>query len=85
MKKQCSFCGHTEMIEKRVQYIYRRNGRFLIVNDVTCKECTFCNERYFDIHILKQIESEFDSLQNGTKKPKQEVTVPVEEFTELAQ
>ncbi|MEK7398331.1 MAG: YgiT-type zinc finger protein, partial [Candidatus Poribacteria bacterium] len=39
MNKTCGFCGNKNFRIKKVQYIYRHDGNFLIVNDVPCEEC----------------------------------------------
>ena len=83
MKKICNFCGNKNFIEKKVQYIYKHNDKFLIVNNVPCEECEYCGERYYHADVLKQIEREFDDLVNGKRKAKIEVAVPVEEYAEL--
>ena len=35
-------------MRKTVQYIYRHEEKFLVVNEVPCEECTYCVERYYD-------------------------------------
>ena len=81
--KTCSFCGHRVVKEKRVQYIYKHNDDFLLVNDVPCEECEFCGEQYFKVSALKMIEREFKSIYSTKKKPKRELILPVENFSEL--
>ncbi len=34
MMKVCNFCGNKNFREKHVQYIYKHNDRFLVVNNV---------------------------------------------------
>ena len=58
MNKTCSFCGNKNYINKKVQYIYRHNNRFLVINNVPCEECEYCGEQYFKANILKKIERE---------------------------
>ena len=84
MKDTCQFCGQTEFTKKNVQYIYRRDEHFLVVNNVPCEECDHCGERYFAAKDLKRIEAEFDALERGEKMAQKEVSVPVEEFAEFA-
>ncbi|MBI3983769.1 YgiT-type zinc finger protein [Candidatus Microgenomates bacterium] len=55
MHTQCVFCGHKHIQPVQTQYIYRHNGKFLIVNDVPCLQCTYCGEQYFEGHILRNI------------------------------
>jgi len=56
MNKVCNFCGNKNFRIKKVQYIYRHDGKFLIVNDVPCEECEYCGEQYFKSDVLKKIE-----------------------------
>ena len=83
MKKVCSFCGNKNFVDKTVQYIYRRDGHFLVVNDVPCEECEYCGEQYFKADALKKIEKDFEDIYYSGKKVKKELKVPVEEFVEL--
>lgn len=55
----CSFCGNKNLVKKKVQYIYRHEGKFLVADDVPCEECTCCGERYYDGPVLERIEREF--------------------------
>ncbi|MBI2864350.1 MAG: type II toxin-antitoxin system MqsA family antitoxin [Chloroflexi bacterium] len=83
MSKVCNFCGNAKFREKHVQYIYRHQGRFLVVNNVPCEACEYCGEQYFKAEVLKKIEEEFDDIHSGSKRASKEVTVPVEEFAEI--
>ncbi|MFH1860126.1 MAG: YgiT-type zinc finger protein [bacterium] len=83
MDKICNLCGNRNFKSKQVQYIYKNNNRFLIVDDVPCEECEYCGEQYFKSHILKKIEEDFLSVYSGNKKSKKMITVPVEEFATL--
>ena len=76
---KCSFCGHTQASLKKVQYIYRHDGNFLIVNDVPCEECEYCGEQYFEATALKHIEADFQKIREG-KKQVQHLNVPIEQF-----
>ena len=70
MNKICSFCGNKNYIDKKVQYIYRFNNRFLVINNVPCEECEYCGEQYFKANILKKIEKEFNDIYLSGKKAK---------------
>jgi len=83
MKKLCSFCGNKNFKEKTVQYIYKHDDRFLVVNNVPCEECEFCGEQYFKAEVLKKIEKEFDEIHSARKKAKKQIKLPVEEFVEI--
>ncbi|MFQ5962900.1 MAG: type II toxin-antitoxin system MqsA family antitoxin [Candidatus Scalinduaceae bacterium] len=82
MNKTCSFCGNKNSKEKRVQYIYKHNDQFLVVNNVPCEECEYCGEQYFKAEVLKKIEKNFRDIYFSDKKAKKELRLPVEEFVE---
>ncbi|MBI3193264.1 MAG: type II toxin-antitoxin system MqsA family antitoxin [Ignavibacteriae bacterium] len=83
MKKKCNFCGHEEYLTNKVQYIYNRSDRFMIVNNVPCEQCTNCGERYYAVDVLKAIENDFDSIYSSKKEIKKEILIPVEEYAEI--
>ena len=83
MRKVCSFCGNKNFKIKKVQYIYKHDDKFLVVNDVPCEECEYCGEQYFKADVLKKIEKDFMEIYSVGKKSKNLIQVPVEEFAEL--
>ncbi len=83
MNTKCHFCGNKNFYKSKVQYIYRHNNQFLIVNDVPCEQCEYCGEQYFEGKVLRQIEEEFQGIYVHGKKPKQELRVPVEQFPDI--
>lgn len=83
-EKTCNFCGHKNFREKTVQYIYKRNDHFLIVNEVPCEECEYCGEQYFAANVLKKIEKSFLDIYAAKKVPKREIKVPLENYPELS-
>ena len=83
MSKVCNFCGNKTFKSKQVQYIYKHNDRFLVVNNVPCEECEYCGEQYFEADVLKKIEKDFMDISSAKKKSKKQIEVPVEDFAEL--
>ncbi len=83
MKKICNFCGNKNSRDKHVQYVYRHDGQFLVVNNVPCEECEYCGEQYFKAGVLKKIEKDFMDIYGAKKKAKKLVRLPVEEFLEI--
>jgi len=82
MKKVCSFCGNINFTEKSVQYFYKHNGHFLVVNSVPCEECEYCGEQYFKANVLKKVEEKFNDIYVSNKKPKQQIKLPIEDFVD---
>ncbi len=83
MSGKCSFCGNTDFRSAQVQYVDRRDGSMLIVNGVPCEECTYCGERYYEAVVLKKIEREFEAIRSGKRRPRKEVTVPIDDYSRL--
>ena len=83
MDKVCNFCGNKNFRMKKVQYIYKHNDKYLIVNNVPCEECEHCGEQYFQAQSLKKIEADFNKIYISGKEPKKRIQVPVEEFMDI--
>jgi len=66
-----------------VQYVYKHDSQFLIVNNVPCEECEYCGEQYFKAEALKKIEKDFMDIYFSKKKTRRKINVPVEEFLEI--
>ena len=81
--KKCNFCGNKNFKNKEVEYIYKREGQILLVNNVPCEECEYCGERYYEAKVLKKIEQDFDKIFYGRKKTRKKLSVPVEEYAEI--
>ena len=80
MTTVCSFCGNKNVREARTQYIYKHEGKMLIVDDVPCEQCEYCGEQYFKAGVLKKIEQDFLEVYSRRRKPQSEIMVPVEQF-----
>ena len=81
--KKCSFCGNKNIKNNTTEYTYKHNGKYLLINNVPCKQCEFCGEKYFEAKVLRQIEEEFLNIQSGKKKVSKELIIPFEDFTEM--
>ena len=79
----CNFCGNRNFKKKKVQYIYRHNNQFHLVNNVSCEECEYCGEQYFKAEVLKKIEKDFRDIYSSKKKAKKGIPLPIEEFVEI--
>ncbi len=77
---RCYVCGYSDFDERRVEYVYRRHGNYLIVRDVPCEVCLHCGERYYAGATLLKIERRFKALVEQTVRPQPTLQVPVEAF-----
>jgi YgiT-type zinc finger domain-containing protein len=80
METRCYVCGHSDFEERRVEYVYRRGGDYLIVRDVPCEVCLHCGERYYAGLTLLKIEQRFKVLRDSTGCPQPMLQIPVEAF-----
>ena len=77
---KCHVCGHNDFEARKVEYIYRRNGHYLVVRDVPCEVCLHCGERYYAGTTLLEIEHRFKAIYEEHAQPQSEIQVPVEVF-----
>ena len=80
MKTICNFCGKDQFKETQVQYVYRHDNLFLVVNNVPCEQCAFCGEQYYTAAVLAKIEDDFNQYHHLGKRATQEIRVPVAQF-----
>lgn len=83
MNTKCNFCGNKNFNNVKVQYVYKHDNKFLIVDDVPCEQCEYCGEQYFEGKVLTRIEEEFQRIHVQGKKPLQELRVPIEQFAQI--
>lgn len=77
---RCHFCGSTDYEERKVEYIYRRRGHYLIVRDVPCEVCLRCGERYYAGPVLLEIEQRFQEIYEQNTQPQETIQVAVETY-----
>ena len=83
MNKKCPFCGNKNFKDTAVQYTYKKDAKFLIINNVPCMQCEYCGEQYFQAPVLKKIAAEFEAIYSQGKSVKTEIRVPMEQFSDL--
>jgi YgiT-type zinc finger domain-containing protein len=83
MNTTCAFCGNKNLSNKKVRYIYQKNGNYLFVNDVPCIQCDYCGEQYFEGKEILKIENSYNEIMNNKKKTLHKLEIPVENFSEI--
>ena len=79
-EKICNFCGSSEHIDKRVEYVYRHRGRYMVFRDVPTEVCLRCGTRYYAAQVILALEKRFFEIYEAHRQPVQTITVPVETF-----
>ena len=77
---RCHICGSVDFEERRVEYIYRRDGEYLVVQNVPCEVCLHCGERYYQGEVLLSIERRFRAIHDRQVKPQSQRLIPVEVY-----
>ena len=81
--ESCHFCGNKNLKNDTTQYTYKRDGKFVNIDDVPCIKCEFCGEQFFSAKVLKIIEREFEAIHLKGKRVNKEIVVPMETFSEI--
>ena len=79
-KKNCTYCGQSEYIIKKVEYVYRHHGQYMVFQNVPAEVCLHCGARYYEAAVIMSIEERFFAIQSKRQKPQHTVNVPVEAF-----
>ena len=79
---KCNFCGSEKYSEKRTEYVYRLNGKVLLVPNTPVQVCDQCGMEYFDGPVLENIERHFFAIENKSEQPDRIVQVPEKAYAE---
>lgn len=71
----CTFCGG-KVIEKKIDYDYRRESHLLVISNVPAGVCDQCGEKYFKPEILKKMDEVYHNIFDRNQKPQRMLTVP---------
>jgi YgiT-type zinc finger domain-containing protein len=75
----CAICG-SHLVSKRIDYIDRNDGHYLIVRDVPGRECAENGHQFFQASVAKKIERLFELDREHALTPTETVAVPVVEL-----
>ena len=70
----CSFCGG-EVMEKKIDYDYRRASHLVVISNVPAGVCNQCGEKYFKPEILKKMDYIYHDIFDS-QKPERMLTIP---------
>jgi YgiT-type zinc finger domain-containing protein len=58
----CNFCDNDQYEERRIDYLYRHQGKYLLVPNTPVEICHNCGMIYYDAAVLKKIEHPFFAI-----------------------
>lgn len=73
---RCNFCGSNQYEERRTEYLYSHEGKYLLVPNTPVEVCSHCGMAYYDATVLKEIERRFFAIQKKTEEPDRYLEVP---------
>lgn len=79
-KTQCSFCGSDQCEERRIEYLYSHEGRYLLVPNTPVDVCLGCGMLYYDAAVLKEIERRFFAIQDKQEAPDRYIEMPAKAY-----
>lgn len=76
VSKVCNCCGSDKYEERRTDYLYSHEGKYLLVPNTPVEVCSNCGMVYYSGPILEEIERRFFAIQNATEKPDRYIEMP---------
>lgn len=73
---KCTFCGSARHEERRIDYLYSHQGKYLLVPNTPVEVCVDCGMVYYDAGVLKEIERHFFAILNNAEQPDRYLEVP---------
>ena len=73
---RCNQCGGERFESRRIEYLYRHKGKYLLVPNTPVEVCLTCGMIYYDATVLKAIEQRFFAIQNHAEEPDRYITMP---------
>lgn len=79
-KAKCNFCESERCEDRRIDYLYSHQGRYLLVPNTPVEVCSHCGMIYYDATVLKEIERCFFAIQNKKEEPDQYIEMPTKSY-----
>ena len=78
---KCNFCGSDQYEERRIEYLYSHQGKYLLVPDTPVEICLNCGMVYYDAAVLKEIEQHFSAIHERTEEADRYIEMPTKSYT----
>jgi YgiT-type zinc finger domain-containing protein len=76
-KVQCPFCGSARFEQRRIEYLYSYEDKYLLVPNTPVEICVECGMTYYDAFVLEEIERRFFAIHQNNEKPDRYVQLPI--------
>ena len=78
--KRCNFCGESRFAERRVSYLYTRNGKYLLASNTPAEVCENCGMEFYSADTVREIERRFAAIHARTESPDEVLQIPLKSF-----
>ena len=79
-KSQCNSCGSDRYEQRRIEYLYSRGGKYLLVPNTPIEVCVDCGMIYYDAAVLKEIERRFLAIEENRETPDRYLKIPEKSY-----
>ena len=79
-KVQCNFCGSDRREERRMEYLYSHQGKYLLVPNTPVEVCLNCGMIYYSATVLKEIGRRFFAIHSKAEEPDRYMEMPAKAF-----
>ena len=79
-KKKCNFCGSDRYEQRHTEYLYRHQGKYLLVPNTPVEKCLECGMVYYEAEVLKKIERSFFAIHKNTEQPDSLIEIPTKSY-----
>ena len=79
-KIQCNYCGSARYEERRIEYLYSHQGKYLLVPNTPVEVCHDCGMVYYAATVLKEIERQFFAIQDKQEEPDHYIEMPTKAY-----
>jgi YgiT-type zinc finger domain-containing protein len=78
---RCNFCGDDRHEERRVEYLYSHQGKYLLVPNTPVQVCLNCGAIYYAAAVLKKVERRFFATHSQMEEPDCYIQMPAKAFS----
>jgi YgiT-type zinc finger domain-containing protein len=73
---RCNTCGSNRYEERRIDYLYSHQGKYLLVPNTPVEICLECGMIYYDAAVLKEIERRCFAIHQQKEMPDSRLKFP---------
>lgn len=80
VRKGCNSCGSDRYEERRIEYLYSHQGKYLLVPNTPVEVCQDCGMVFYAATVLKEIERRFFAIQDHSEEADRYIEIPAKAY-----